>query len=155
MAEVIKIDGLRAVSAALQKLGDNVAKSVLRGGVSAAAKVVRDETKRRAPVDTGRLKRAVAFGRARWECEKGREVANVFVRQAKNGAAGQKRVEAYGKFDAYYGRWVEFGTSDTPAQPFMRPAWDATKASALEAMVKYYADRLPLEIQKVGFKAGK
>jgi HK97 gp10 family phage protein len=32
------------------------------------------------------------------------------------------------KNDGYYAHLVEFGTSNSPAQPYMRPAFDSTKA---------------------------
>ena len=34
----------------------------------------------------------------------------------------------------FYGRFVEWGTSRSPAHPFMRPAWDEFKPYALEAL---------------------
>lgn len=161
MAETIKVEGLDNFAQALNLLSQNIARSVLRGGVSAAGKVIRDETKLRAPVYTGpaieghpppgTLKRAVSYGRARWESGEGKEVYHVFVRQAKNGAVGQKGVKAYGKFDAFYARWVEYGTSKMAAHPFMRPAYESTKMTSYEAMIGYYANRLPEEVKKLGF----
>jgi HK97 gp10 family phage protein len=38
--------------------------------------------------------------------------------------------------DAYYAGFVEFGTSRTPAQPFMRPAFEQTKSMVLARIAK-------------------
>lgn len=35
------------------------------------------------------------------------------------------------KFDGFYAHWVEYGTRNMKAQPFMRPAWRATKGMML------------------------
>ncbi len=65
---------------------------------------------------------------------------------------GQKRVKAYGKFDAYYWYLVEFGTSKMSARPFMRPAFEAKKDDAVAAIAQSIADRFPQEAEKLGWK---
>jgi HK97 gp10 family phage protein len=40
---------------------------------------------------------------------------------------GSKGTFKGARTDAYYAHMVEYGTSNTPAQPFMRPAWSATE----------------------------
>lgn len=47
--------------------------------------------------------------------------------------------------------WMEFGTSKRPAQPFMRPAFEAQKVAAVEAMKKH----VRAEIDKLFTKFGK
>jgi len=44
--------------------------------------------------------------------------------------------------DAYYWRFVEFGTAKMAARPFMRPAFEAKKGDALEAIKGRLADRI-------------
>ena len=52
--------------------------------------------------------------------------------------------------DAYYGAFVEFGTSKMAARPFMRPAFETRRDYAIEAMRAYLAERIPRELEKAG-----
>lgn len=51
----------------------------------------------------------------------------------------------------YYATHVEFGTIDTPAQPYMRPAWDAGKDQALRTVV----ETLTVEIRRAADRAAR
>lgn len=118
---------------ALAKLEGAVSESVLRDVAFTGADIFRDEAQARVPVRTGVVK------------------ANIIVKHLDEEADGGKR-QAYlvrvrtGKFnaegDAYYWRWVEFGTSKMAAQPFMRPAFEAKVAEAVEKMRVRFAIRL-------------
>lgn len=44
---------------------------------------------------------------------------------------GQSRTYQIGSDPGVYANFVEFGTSNAPARPFMRPAWDRNKEQAL------------------------
>ncbi|MEY9098895.1 HK97 gp10 family phage protein [Sinorhizobium fredii] len=44
------------------------------------------------------------------------------------------RDKALGKDDAFYARWVEFGTQKMPAQPFFYVSWRAHRRSARAAV---------------------
>ena len=41
------------------------------------------------------------------------------------------------KYDAYYGQWVEFGSENQEAKPFIRPAWDMTKREVIDRISEY------------------
>ena len=131
----VQLEGFKEMAERLKQLGPKVARNTLRRAVSAAAAQVRNQARENAPVDSGTLKRAIAIKREK-DKQGGPFAAtySVFVRQAKNGSAGQKNVTAYGKFDAYYARWIEFGTSKMPAQPFLAPAFDSVKEEALKTI---------------------
>jgi HK97 gp10 family phage protein len=70
-------------------------------------------------------------------------------RQADRRRAG-KRTRRIDPRDAYYWFFVEFGTARTPARPFLRPAFDSLKDQAIAAAIKFYEQRVQLEIQKLG-----
>lgn len=118
---------------ALSKLGGAVNESVLRDVAYTGADIFRDEAQARAPVRKGVLK------------------ANVIVKHLEEDADGGK-LQAYkvtvrsGKFntegDAFYWRWVEFGTSKMAARPFMRPAYEAKVAEAVQKMQVRFAIRM-------------
>ena len=61
------------------------------------------------------------------------------VKRAKAGKAPMGR-------DAFYARFVEFGTVKTPPQPFMRPALEDNITPATEAM----KTRLRARLKKAG-----
>jgi len=52
----------------------------------------------------------------------------------KESGKGKARYRiSWNKSHAFYGRFVEFGTSKMAAKPFLRPAYDAVRARALQA----------------------
>ena len=51
---------------------------------------------------------------------------------------------SWNKTHAFYGRFVEFGTSKMAAKPFLRPAYDAARAKALKAV----QERMAVEVKK-------
>mgnify|MGYP000843958071 FL=1 len=162
MADSVHIAGLDTFAQALKLLPNNISRRVLRGAVAAAGKVIRDEAKARAPVHSGpvakghpppgTLKRAIALGRSNRLSKPGKEVFHVFVRNSAVAGSKGKKVIAGGKFDAYYWRYIEFGTSKMAARPFLRPAFEAKKEAAIEALTQYIAERFPQEAEKLGWK---
>ncbi len=153
MASEVRIEGLSEFAAALREMPKNISRKYLRATVSAAGKVIRDEarvnvSKDNPHVRTGTLRRAIALGRSNKRSKYGVEVFHVFVRQAMNkNGRGTKTVKAYGKFDAYYWYFLEFGTSKMDKRPFMRPAFDTRKDDAIKAMQDVLAEKMP-EIAK-------
>ena len=136
----MKLDGFKELAEAMRELGPRVAKNFLRSAVQTGAALIRDEAKLLAPVSTpgeksanqspsGTLKRAIAIKRERDSRDIFSAKYSVFVR-----AGGMKGVNAYGKTDAFYARFVEFGTSKMAAKPFLRPAFDHKKEAAVTAI---------------------
>lgn len=136
----IHVDGLRELEKKLLALPDKVNRRVLRKAVSDGAAVVRDEMRIRAPLYTGSvsqghpppgtLKKAVFMSHARTS-HQGYEAFVVGVRHGKK--AGKTG-------DAFYFRFVEFGTVKMAPRPFMRPAFDVKKEAALQAITASLAD---------------
>lgn len=79
--------------------------------VRAVANEIRKEARRRAPKDTGDLRRGIRVDNVL--DERGQVVFRV---------GWDKRI-------AFYGPLVELGTEDTPAQPHLRPAADQISRS--------------------------
>lgn len=59
----------------------------------------------------------------------------------------QRKVIA-GDGEAFYGRWVEFGTSDTPAQPFFYPAYRLLKKRIQNRLKRSVAKAIKREFIK-------
>lgn len=88
-----------------------------------AAGLVRATAERYCPVDTGLLKRSI-YTSFNVVDDKGVVVIGVDNEQC------------------YYGGYVEFGTSRTPAQPFLRPAIDENRQRVVELVARGVANEL-------------
>ena len=66
----------------------------------------------------------------------------------KNREAGVAGVE----YKLYHWRFLEFGTSQMPAQPFMRPAMNEKSGAALQAVVAALPKEIDKDLKKLGIK---
>jgi len=149
-----KVQGLSELSAALKQLPPNIGRNVLRGAAGAGASVIRKEARLRAPIYTGpmaeghpppgTLKRAILQSQQRALSSLVQQTFHIGVR------AGRQNNSNSGGRNAYYWRWVEFGTVKMTAKPFLRPAFEVKKQAAVEAIRAYLLQRLPREFQKLG-----
>ena len=153
MAEVENVTGLRELEAALKSLPDRIARNVLRGAVAAGAAVVRQEARDLAPKSegpqpeghvSGTLKRAIYQKQIRERSSLLQQTFFVGVRRGRSAKSSAK-----GVIDAWYAHFVEFGTSKMSARPFMRPAFEGKKRSAVDAIRAYLLSRIPDEIKKL------
>lgn len=163
------VKGLSALTQQLHELPAKIEKNILRGGLRAAAKVIADEAKRRAPVRTGALRKSIRVATG-FDRKHGRVTATV--------RAGDDK--------AFYAHWVEFGTDrhiiagegvalgrrgralgiaainrrakrglringtfvatanhpGSKERPFMRPALDHAAGEAVDVMAGYIRARL-------------
>jgi HK97 gp10 family phage protein len=104
--------------------------STLRQAAVAGARVIFDEVQFRAPVgnayerkgtkhEPGTLKRSMLIAYDKEDSVEG-HLAIYLVTWSK---------------EAFYGRFVEFGTSRSAASPFLRPGYEAKKQEAAQAMI--------------------
>jgi HK97 gp10 family phage protein len=111
----------------LTHLVPRIANNIMRATVHGVASDVAKDMKSRAPVDSGTLKKAIKAKRAKAPIDK--PESQVIIKQGAN----QKN-------DAFYWRFVEFGTGAGKgshlagiimpnAQPFVRPAVDTMRAN--------------------------
>jgi HK97 gp10 family phage protein len=129
---------LRALPPALGSKGGGP----LRYALFQAAKVVRDEAKRRAPKRSGQLRDNIIAKRHRNPKAVGaterydiglkggtRKLANnVRNRRARTAGAIVRTAGS-----TFYGRFLELGTAKMSAKPFLRPAIEAKQGAAVEA----------------------
>lgn len=114
----LTIDGLDQVREQLKDVGVREGRNIMRATIRAIAAKIRKSAADKAPVDTGAMKLSLKLRQ-----RKSTPDAPVFEVWAgsKNGA----------KFDAFYWRFVEYGTSGKTAQPerpFIRPAVEEIRA---------------------------
>jgi HK97 gp10 family phage protein len=148
---MIKVEGLKELQEALKALPAEIQKRPLRSAVSAGAKVIVDEAKRRAPQgETGNLRKALYRYRSRSQSGTGKETFLVGVRKGKKqyaDTAKNRRLSRVGKKytvegEAFYWRFLEFGTSKMAARPFLRPAFESKKMEALDTIKKKLAEAI-------------
>ena len=158
--ETVKIEGLAELGKALRELPDRVAKNGLRVSVYAGAKVVRDEARARAPKaqqpfgpnkpPPGTLKRSVIMKHIPGLSSLTRQTFFVTVRHGKKYRKQGKKGNL--SQDAWYWRFVEFGTRKMRAQPFLRPALEAKRREAGQAMKDRLSERIEMEASKLSRK---
>lgn len=157
MAKLQHVAGLKELQAALKELPQRIARNVLRGAVGAGAAVIRNEAKARAPVSTGdaraghpppgTLRRSIYQKQIRELSSAVKQTFYVGVRKGKHYRNQGKKGNL--SQDAYYAKFVEFGTAKMAARPFMRPAFEAKKGEAVQAIKDYLAKRIPEEVDKL------
>jgi HK97 gp10 family phage protein len=151
--ETVKIEGLKALDRALRELPDRIANRGLRASVYAAAKIVRDEARVRAPKAAqslganqpppGTLRRSVILKHIRELSGNGRQTYYVLVRHGKKYRKQGKKGNL--SQDAWYWRFVEFGTRKMAARPFLRPALESKRREAVNALKKRLTERIDIE----------
>lgn len=136
MRVTVKTKGFKELEKILaEQLPQATSRNVLRRVAKGALEPMADVAARLAPEDEGRLAFSIDVSEGR-------------TRRAKTGFQRIRGVQmamgpASGLATLQYASFVEFGTIDTPAQPYMRPAWETGKMDALE----YVQDNLWREVQ--------
>ena len=120
MAGEFKIEGLDAALKKMRGLAPELKKKGLRAAGTRAMKIVRDAARREArtfddPESPSNIAKNIV---TRYDTKGSKREGGMVV---KVGVAGGAR-PAKGNEDTGHWRLLEFGTSEMPAQPFMRPA---------------------------------
>ncbi|MDR5756504.1 HK97-gp10 family putative phage morphogenesis protein [Caballeronia sp. LZ035] len=148
MSKTYRVENREALTGMLRRLDESVSESTLRQAAVAGARIIHDETKRQAPVGQ---RAGVVAGQPHWPGFLRDHLLIAYDQQESVPGKYASYLITWSK-EAYYGRFVElgkrnavkltartlaraieeieFGSSRTPAQPFLRPAFDASKAQA-------------------------
>jgi HK97 gp10 family phage protein len=138
----VKLEWLIGSDKALGEIGTKAAeKGVLMRTLKKAAAPMDTLASSLAPVDTGRLQTSVITGTKLTRGQKSSAY--------KNGTKGVAEIHVGTKLSR--GLFQEFGTVKMGPHPFMRPAWDATKAQALAII----STELWVEIKKAAARAAR
>lgn len=122
--------GFKELDADFKLLSNAEKRQVSRKAVRAGAVVFRDAVRANAPVRSGLLKRSVSVDTVRGSATAGVKFKKVLAK--KKGKKGRH------KSMPFYWYFLEHGTSNMPAQPFVRPAFDASVKQAEEAAFNQY-----------------
>lgn len=166
MSMTVQVEGLSALDKALGELPKATARNVLKRALTKAAQPIVEEAKRIVPVKSGTLRDSIIaspriknkVGNAEYSAAMreglGKAAAVSALRQARREAKGQ------GSFAEIfvgpstgalrYAHMVEFGTVKDAPQPYLRPAWDSTKAQALSLIKGELANEIIRAARRLG-----
>lgn len=148
----MELEGVRELTANLEQFTNAVAKNITSRALIKAAAPMVEAAKAGAPSDTGNLKDSItASNRLRQRTRKRKDQAFAYV-----GPSYSKSDQDY----APYAHLIEFGTAaryhksgkfvgQTPANPFLRPAFDATA----QKVILNFRDEFENEITKAAKRA--
>ncbi len=121
-----KVQGLAELVRNLEAMPEVIRNKAVGKGTKEGAKIIQQAAISLAPEDSGRLKQ------------------NIVVRERKDtifDSEHQVVIRAQGKADnprnSFYAYFLEYGTSKMAAKPFMRPAFEQNKESAVATMAGY------------------
>ena len=151
----VNLSGLEQVKAKLDKLPQRLAYNAMRRSLRRGANVIRDAARANAKrIDDPETREqiweniAVASGGSRRERSAGGPMMRVGVR---GGARPLKKGTPTGLpgGNTTYWRFVEFGTSEARAQPFMRPAAREAAVPAFDAIAAAMEKEVDKELRKL------
>ncbi len=151
----MKFDGLAGIRANLQKMPERVGRNAMRRALRKGANVIRDAARANArqiddPQTRDMIQKNVAVqaGRKRDEERDGGPKMRVGV---MGGARPLKKGSETGLpgGNTTHWRFIEFGTSEARAQPFMRPAMESGAARALETTAAAMQTEVNKELAKL------
>ena len=144
MRTTVDVAGFRDLDRALGELPRATAKNVLRRVAKAELEPLANRAAQKAPEESGRLAFSITVS------ERGTRRAEWYRRRQPHEFV-MAMGPASGLGALYYATHVEFGTVDTPAQPYMRPTWD----SGANPMQEGIRTRLWEEIRKAAARAAR
>lgn len=149
----VVITGHNEVIAALKEIGIKKAGLVIRRAIHKEATESRDKIRMKAPVHPVDVVKYSGKDGAKKITKKGtlKRAIKAKARKPRNGVYQSNVIVEHGKNvknDAYYWHMVEYGTTHSPAQPFIRPV-EAVKEQTAENDVKQaFMSGIAKELQK-------
>lgn len=146
----VRIEGMEALLDKLRRLQGTGARRVLtrasRAGMAETRKKARENAKR---LDDPKTAENIARNiTTKVNSKRFNSAGVILARVGVAGGAQQDKGGGGSGGDTYYWRFLEFGTSKMPAQPFLRPAMDASQIT--QAFTAAFAEAVDKELQKQG-----
>lgn len=162
MDQRVKLNGIDELTAKLQGLKYDVQKKGGRFALRKAAQVIRDQARANAlALDDPRTANKIAANiTERWNNRLNKTTGDLGFRIGVLG--GARNYSDYGDFktgksatgnpggDTFYWRFLEFGTQNMPAQPFMVPAIEASSQKAADVFTSYFGPAIDRALKRVG-----
>lgn len=132
----LDFSGLDEIARDLETLSRAENNKVLRDATRAGAEVLREEVIQLAPERSGKLKKNVVIltqkSRRRGEISSGVHIRGRNMRTGNS----DNSMKASDPRNAFYWRFVELGTVNMPAHPFVRPAFDTRQEQAAQVAME-------------------
>ncbi|WP_449413214.1 HK97-gp10 family putative phage morphogenesis protein [Pandoraea soli] len=143
-----KMDGLKDLEQDLLRLPDKIGGRVLQSALTSAALPIVKEAQTRVPIAHAAYK-LYGGGKADpgWLRQR---IIRKKVRQSTNSA--EVIVAIKDQRQAYFWRFIEFGTSKLTAHPFMRPAFEAKASEALDRFANKLGDGIDKALTKLNYR---
>lgn len=167
MSEQVSIQGLDGLLRSLREAPKAIQGRAVRSGMRKGGNVIRDDAKRRAPKASGFMasqivtRRANSKSRQRAGVGQGGEYFTVGVKTGRRRKyANTKRNRRRGGVGkvyeesgwAYYWRFVEFGTKNMRASPFLTPAGETKGPEAAQVIINETWAALDKQLKKDGWR---
>jgi len=163
MADEINVLGLKELKSTLERLPARLGEKVVRAALRAGAQVIRKDAQARAPIlkkpqwnrKAGTVRKAITVKRSKRD-KYGvyLTIAGLSAKKIKEFTGGTKRRGANNPDDPWYWVFLEFGTANMPAKPFLRPAFEAQKFAALRRFEEFAKRRVVKEAEKLAREQG-
>jgi HK97 gp10 family phage protein len=142
----VSMTGLRELGEAMTQLSADIAKKIAFAGVLAGAGVVKKSAQQKAHVaDAAYLVQQKAGDKA-FLVQPANIARKLATKRVKSGLTAEYVVFVKGKrkdgFAGRAARLMEFGTVKQAAKPFLRPAFEATKEQAANAIKERLSKRI-------------
>lgn len=165
----VKVEGLRELERALGQFTKATARNVLKRVLVKAGEPIADRARQLVPVDEGHLKASIAVSTKK---PKGADAGKAAFAAAMRGGASRGEAgvalraaraanpNAFAEAFVGPGRhpqaiFQEFGTVNHPPQPFVRPAWDSQKTTALDIVRRDMSAEIEKAAQRAARKAAR
>lgn len=130
-----EVTGVKEVQKILDDIAPKHARNLMRATIQGIASTIAKEAKSNAPKDSGTLRKAIKAKRKKSPPDS--PVSEVIVTQGKNA-----------KNDAFYWRFIEFGTVNMSERPFIRPASDKARANLDQIITSQFGKKLEAALRR-------
>ena len=137
----IQITGVKELKKMASQVAPKVARNLARSTVHYIAGVARKDMRRRVPEDEGTLKRAIVTKRRKMR-------NNMAISDVRITHGGQA------KFDAWHRHFVEFGTKQHAAVPYIRPTVEQLAPQIPTLYRDEFGRRLERKLEQEAAKMG-
>ena len=134
-----EITGVEEVQKILDDIAPKHARNLMRSTIQGVASEIAKQARRNAPKDTGTLKKSIKAKRKKSPPD--RPVSEVYV-----------------KSDAFYWRFIEYGSKGPTAQPerpFIRPASEKIRSNFEKILTEQFGKKLEKKLAKEAKKRAK
>ena len=145
----VQLTGFRELEATLSKWPKAMGRNVLRRVAKGALEPIADRARGMAPSDQGDLRASIKVSEKRTK-----RVARI-NRFDKNTGVEIAMGPTSGGAVLNYASFVEFGTNDTRARPYMRPAWESGKTGALDYVIANLSKEVDRTAARLAKKAAR